>query len=121
GAIVGEDGDGDGADLFMTPGDVRGRPGTRAPHVDLGDGRSTIDLFGREFVLLVPHGSPAASAATPAGVATHVIDAPDFTEAYGITPHGASLVRPDGIVGWRTNGGFDAQELSAAMAAILDA
>ena len=28
------------------------RPGARAPHVLLGDGRSTLDLFGRGFVLL---------------------------------------------------------------------
>ena len=29
-----------------------GRPGSRAPHVWLQDGRSTLDLFGRGFVLL---------------------------------------------------------------------
>ncbi len=28
------------------------RPGGRAPHFWLGDGRSTLDLFGRGFVLL---------------------------------------------------------------------
>ncbi len=28
------------------------RPGARAPHVWLGDGRSTLDLYGRGFVLL---------------------------------------------------------------------
>ena len=28
------------------------RPGSRAPHVALADGRSTLDLFGRGFVLL---------------------------------------------------------------------
>ncbi len=28
------------------------RPGARAPHVWLADGRSTLDLFGRGFVLL---------------------------------------------------------------------
>ena len=28
------------------------RPGSRAPHAWLGDGRSTLDLFGRGFVLL---------------------------------------------------------------------
>ena len=27
------------------------RPGSRAPHVWLGDGRSTLDLYGRGFVL----------------------------------------------------------------------
>ena len=120
GAVI-EDGSDDDGLLHMPPADVRGRPGTRAPHVDLGDGRSTIDLFGREFVLLAPPGSPAASATVPAGVATHVIDAPGFIEAYGIAHHGASLVRPDGIVGWRTSDGFAAGDLSAAVATILDA
>ena len=28
------------------------RPGARAPHVWLRDGRSTLDLYGRSFVLL---------------------------------------------------------------------
>src|SRR5262249_42169346 len=28
------------------------RPGSRAPHAWLGDGRSTLDIFGRSFVLL---------------------------------------------------------------------
>ena len=28
------------------------RPGSRAPHAWLADGRSTLDLFGRGFVLL---------------------------------------------------------------------
>jgi 2-polyprenyl-6-methoxyphenol hydroxylase-like FAD-dependent oxidoreductase len=119
-AVVGDGSPDDGL-LHMNPADVRGRPGTRAAHVDLGDGRSTIDLFGRELVLLAPPGSPAASATTPAGVALHLVDAPDFTEAYGISAHGASLVRPDGIVGWRTSNGFAAGDLSAAVAAILDA
>src|SRR3954452_15230597 len=44
GAILGEDGDDDGA-LNLPPSALDGRPGTRAPHVVLGDGRSTLDLF----------------------------------------------------------------------------
>ena len=38
------------------------RPGHRAPHVWLADGRSTLDLFGRGFVLL-GFGADAAEAA----------------------------------------------------------
>ncbi len=42
------------------------RPGARAPHVWLKDGRSTLDLFGRGFVLLrlgddAPPGDSASS------------------------------------------------------------
>ena len=35
------------------------RPGARAPHAWLADGRSTLDLFGRGFVLLDFPGAPA--------------------------------------------------------------
>ena len=49
-AILGEDDD-DGV-LHLPPSALDGRPGTRAPHVWLADGRSTLDLFGTEFVLL---------------------------------------------------------------------
>jgi len=89
-----------------------GRPGSRAPHVELPDGRSTLDLFGRgRFVLLT---GPAWSAETPdTGVplGTHGLHA---YEAYGIPADGASLVRPDGFVAWR---GTDGQELETALRA----
>ena len=38
------------------------RPGTRAPHAWLGDGRSTLDLFGKGFVLLRLGNAPPAVA-----------------------------------------------------------
>jgi hypothetical protein len=37
------------------------RPGARAPHAWIGEGRSTLDLFGRGFVL---YGSAPARRAT---------------------------------------------------------
>ena len=38
------------------------RPGARAPHVWLDDGRSTLDLYGRGFVLLrLGHNPPSAA------------------------------------------------------------
>ena len=49
-AIVDEDGD---DARFEHPREGTGRPGFRAPHRDLG-GRSTLDLFGRGFVLVSP-------------------------------------------------------------------
>jgi FAD binding domain-containing protein/aromatic ring hydroxylase-like protein len=111
-AVVG----GDDGPLHVPPSEARGRPGTRAPHVALGPDRSTIDLFGSGFVLLA---GPGADASAPAGVEAHVVDAPGFCEAYGIAPEGASLVRPDGIVGWRSSGAFERDELSAALDSIL--
>jgi aklavinone 12-hydroxylase len=52
-------------------------------------------------------------------VEAHVIEAEGFSEAYGIPPAGASLVRPDGIVGWRSTGALRRDELSRALASIL--
>src|SRR4051812_1621451 len=40
--------------LHLPPDQLHGQPGTRAPHVELGPDRSTLDLFGREFVLITP-------------------------------------------------------------------
>jgi 2-polyprenyl-6-methoxyphenol hydroxylase-like FAD-dependent oxidoreductase len=111
-AVVGGE---DGA-LHVPPSEARGQPGTRAPHVALGPDESTIDLFGSGFVLLA---GPGADASAPAGVKAHVVEAPGFCEAYGISSEGASLVRPDGIVGWRSSGAFERDELSAALATIL--
>jgi putative polyketide hydroxylase len=75
-------------------------PGCRAPHRWLADGRSTIDLFDRRFVLLTAepgHAWRAAAAHCPYGmVDCNVLD------SYGIAPYGAVLVRPDGHVAWRS-------------------
>ncbi|WP_394845057.1 FAD-dependent monooxygenase [Pendulispora brunnea] len=89
------------------------RPGHRAPHVWISyDARrtSTVDLFGRGFVLLSGgHLREAyASAFTAATQATGVagrhcaVDEPAWCEVYGVQPDGAVLVRPDGHVAWRT-------------------
>jgi 2-polyprenyl-6-methoxyphenol hydroxylase-like FAD-dependent oxidoreductase len=101
--------------LHIPPSEVRGQPGTRAPHVALGPDRSTIDLFGREFAVLRPSGDAWA----PPGARTHVIAAEGFAETYGLSPQGACLVRPDGIVGWRSSGAFERDELERALNVIL--
>jgi hypothetical protein len=81
------------------------RPGARAPHVWLKDGRSTLDLFGRGFVLLrIGTGAPAADplldAAARRGVPlTQVaLDEPEVASVY---ERKLVLVRPDGHVAWR--------------------
>jgi len=83
------------------------RPGARAPHVWLPDGRSTLDLFGRGFVLLrlgrdAPRGNGINQAATAAGVPLEVIelDLAEVNELYG---RRLVLVRPDGHVAWRAD------------------
>jgi 2-polyprenyl-6-methoxyphenol hydroxylase-like FAD-dependent oxidoreductase len=104
--------------LHEHPRDSKGRPGSRAPHVFLdrdGVRTSTLDLFGGNFVLLAgPDGGAwrdaAAAAAGRLGVALDAyvlgeagLADPDgcFPAAYGVSPSGAVLVRPDGFTGWR--------------------
>jgi 2-polyprenyl-6-methoxyphenol hydroxylase-like FAD-dependent oxidoreductase len=116
-AVIPDDGPDHGA-LHLPPAELRGQPGTRAPHVVIGDDRSTLDLFGRGFVLLRAPG-PGVDDWAPPGVEAHVIDAEGFAEAYGLEPAGASLVRPDGVVGWRSRGALERDELSRALASIL--
>lgn len=80
------------------------RPGHRAPHASLPDGRSTIDLFGAGFTLLVldPGADPVPlrDAASRAGLplTVELVPAPDVAELY---ERRLVLVRPDGMVAWR--------------------
>lgn len=81
------------------------RPGSRAPHVWLADGRSTLDLFGKGFVLLrlgadAPDGAALAEAASRAGMPLTVI-ALDEAGTVAAYEHKLVLVRPDGHVVWR--------------------
>jgi len=83
------------------------RPGARAPHAWLPDGRSTLDLFGRGFTLLrldtdAPGGEQLRAAAAAAGVPLQVVDldAPTVAELY---QRRLVLVRPDGHVAWRAD------------------
>lgn len=79
------------------------RPGARAPHAWLSDGRSTLDLFGPAFTLLVfGDVTPDAliDAATTRGLPLSVerIDQPEIASLY---EKPLVLVRPDGHVAWR--------------------
>ncbi len=79
------------------------RPGSRAPHAWMADGRSTLDLFGRGFVLLRFAERDVAglsNAARLAGVPVEVIDMRDPRIA-GLYEQALVLVRPDGHVAWR--------------------
>lgn len=82
------------------------RPGHRAPHVWLAPGQSTLDLFGREFVLMRFDNSVSidalSAAANRAGVPLSVADI-DNQEARSLYECALVLVRPDGHVAWRAN------------------
>ncbi|HUF41726.1 MAG TPA: hypothetical protein VMR20_07200 [Verrucomicrobiae bacterium] len=81
------------------------RPGARAPHVWLEDGRSTLDLFGSGFTLLnlsrdVIDTNPLTAAAKRVGLPlqTIMLAEPKVREA---CERDFVLVRPDGHVAWR--------------------
>jgi hypothetical protein len=82
------------------------RPGSRAPHVWLRDGRSLYDLFGRDFTLLrlghVPVASDAlVDAAQKRGVPVKALEIaePEVVAAYENYP--LILIRPDQHIAWR--------------------
>jgi 2-polyprenyl-6-methoxyphenol hydroxylase-like FAD-dependent oxidoreductase len=124
------------------PRATRGRPGARAPHLwveSAGVRRSTLDLFGRDVVLLAGPGGEAwctaaeRAARSYAGLALkaccvggpHLRDADGrFGDAYDLGPAGACLVRPDGIVAWRAKAWrakADGSDREATIAQALDA
>ena len=131
----------DGADAkgHDDPRRTCGRPGSRAPHLWVErDGRrlSSLDLFGGAFVLLAgPAGQAWCEAARAAAaqfdrlrldaycVGSAGLGDPDgrFCAAYGVTPGGACLVRPDGFVAWRAKTDMPDREavLTRALATLL--
>jgi 2-polyprenyl-6-methoxyphenol hydroxylase-like FAD-dependent oxidoreductase len=83
------------------------RPGSRAPHLWLDQGRSSLDLYGRGFVLLRlgadgPDTSAfeAAAAARRMPLKTVVVREPSAAQLH---QRHLVLVRPDGHVAWRAD------------------
>lgn len=85
-------------------------PGRRAPHLSISIGgrpASTLDFFGREWVLLAGRGGGGWRGDAPAGVRVCVVgedfgaEPGAFEDLYGLAADGAVLVRPDGVVATR--------------------
>ena len=125
-AIVEEEPD-DGA-AHMSPRESHARPGTRAPHVWLerrGERLSSLDLYGRRFVLLAGPKAEEwcrcariASSEESVGLdisrpGTDGLEDPagSLSQLHMIEPDGCVLVRPDGFVAWRSR---NAQAASVA-------
>jgi 2-polyprenyl-6-methoxyphenol hydroxylase-like FAD-dependent oxidoreductase len=114
-AIIAEDGTPpppDGPNVYVPTG----KPGGRAPHVWLSDGRSLFDTFGFSWTLLRlgPRPSdpaPFIAEARRIGIDLKIVDCDD-EEAYDLYESDLALIRPDQVVAWRrtnrTDGGADA-------------
>jgi len=92
----------DDDDTMENPHTPSGRAGYRAPHVLVehdGAEVSTVDLFGRGWLLLTL--DPAWNGC---GVEVPVLTDPSgrLAAKYGIGDQGASLIRPDGVIAWRS-------------------
>ncbi len=137
-AVVPEAGFADDGRPDIDPRQSHGLPGTRAPHVELqrGDDQiSALDLYLGDFVLMIGAEGDgwceaASGAANAAGVDVvcyrvghDVLEeapgAPSFCDAYGIGPSGASLIRPDGYVAWRSLDASMAEELTTVLRRVL--
>jgi 2-polyprenyl-6-methoxyphenol hydroxylase-like FAD-dependent oxidoreductase len=89
-----------------------GKPGGRAPHVWLPDGRSLFDSFGFEWTLLRLGPSrtsvePFVKAARAINLDLTVVDCDD-EEACDLYEADLALIRPDQVVAWRQSGSDDA-------------
>jgi putative polyketide hydroxylase len=119
----------------LSPEELAGGPGTRAPHLEVAlksDKLSTIDLYGREPVLLAgPGGAGWLAAGERVGERLGVplrgyrleveLAGADLAAAHGLGADGALLVRPDGFVAWRRAAAVDdpAAELDRVLRATL--
>jgi hypothetical protein len=115
--------------VHADPRTMNGEPGSRAPHIWLdrdGSRVSSIDITGRGFVLLAGargggwvDAARAAAASHPSlDLDAHVVGGhgpladPDggFPARFGVSDTGATLIRPDGFVAWRSRGEVDDPE-----------
>ena len=114
--------------LLEDLGPLDAQPGQRAPHAWIGRGesdrRSTLDLAGTGFALLATGEGEAwahAIDAAPAGMSMALAIEPRVASVYRLSPGGAVLIRPDGIIAARTDALPDDPSawLASAMGAAL--
>lgn len=95
------------------PSEWRGQPGTRAPHVWLSPDASTLDWFGKGWVVVGDEAWRIDGAE---------LRAPNdaVRDAFGLGA-GASLVRPDGVVAWRSGPSDTKEDLERALRCVAHA
>lgn len=114
----------------LLPRQLRGQPGSRAPHLETGApaGGSVLDCYGPRHVLVA---GPDAVGWHAAG--RQVLGDPDVRRVGGdlavdpdrwarlhqITASGALVIRPDGFVAWRAERDEPADQAAAALRGVL--
>jgi 2-polyprenyl-6-methoxyphenol hydroxylase-like FAD-dependent oxidoreductase len=124
-------------ELFEDPRAPRRPPGARAPHVMIQQAGGAVpihDLVGTGFLLLAGADGhdwegAAAAIARESRVDLRVVRLqPDdraaqtrLRDAYGVDARGAVLIRPDGVIAWRSERGSTdlARDLRAAIQRVL--
>jgi 2-polyprenyl-6-methoxyphenol hydroxylase-like FAD-dependent oxidoreductase len=123
---------------YEDPHHPSGQPGTRAPYVPLIDTQrqhlSTLDLFGQQFVLLtsdcgdtwkeivsavMQHLKVHIQVYSIGARGDFVVDEKRWSDTYHLCEHEAVLVRPDGIIAWRSGEAQTVDELEQALVHIL--
>ena len=129
-------GDHDDGLLHENPHEPSAAPGTRAPHVWLeqdGARISTLDLAGPQLALVAgPDGQAWCEAAKEASgelgvplaayrVGPGGIGDVDgrFAETYRLGASGATILRPDGFIAWRSSDGESPTSVDGALSEIL--
>ena len=98
-------------------------PGCRAPHVVLPDSSSILDLFGKTFVLLIIGGEEMDLKAlkeemTSRGIPFQVYAYPKLPELVASYDRKYFLVRPDGVICWRSDtqpSSLESQKITATV------
>ena len=123
-------------ELYENPHEPSATPGTRAPHVWLerdGARISTLDLVGPQLALVAgPKGQVWCEAAREAAgelgvpLAAHRVGPEGlddvegrFAEIYRLGESGATILRPDGFIAWRSSDGDHPAAVGDALRAIL--
>ena len=99
-------------------------PGCRAPHVVLPELPSILDLFGKDFVLLIIGGVESdlkelKEVMTKKGVPFSTHTYPPLSELTQLYDCKYFLVRPDGVVAWRSDYQPSTAESARIMACVL--
>nr|CTQ92755.1 Polyketide hydroxylase WhiE VIII [Kibdelosporangium sp. MJ126-NF4] len=113
GAVIAEPNDGSPT---MDPFQFSGEPGFRAPHVVLPSGESTLDVWGAGWALL---GGPDGGWDQIDVGTLQYRSLGDQYDRFGVGREGASLLRPDGVVAWRTTAKADEDTLKNVLRQVL--